>query len=171
MGSSYSTEVQAQALALMRQGETLTAIGARLGVPDRTLRNWRERWREMADEKQEDKALSDDDYRLAHRAGQLLHGYLDSLEDRESPVTLQEATVLNILRGTSSDKIRERQRLEVQRNLPSAQPGPFVIFLAPDARPEDAPIIQARLMADRNTVEGAARVLDAPSEGSQGVSE
>ena len=106
MASQYDTEIKAQALTLLRLGKPASHIAVELEIPERTVSHWALRWREIAAE-EGDKELSDEDYRLSLRVGELIHEALDQLEGRED--LYKYLVPLNIVRGTSIDKILKRK--------------------------------------------------------------
>ena len=118
----YSDEQRSQAQALMRQGKTALAAADELGIPDRTVSNWFERWRAVARET-EDRELYDDDYRIARKSGGIIHEGLDQLQGRDD--VYKFLVPLNIIRGTSVDKILKRQ--EPKYGLSIKATGPIVI--------------------------------------------
>lgn len=106
MPSQYDTETQAQALALLEMGKPASHVASEMSLPERTVSRWALRWREMAAD-EGDKLLTDEDYRLAVRTSQLLHDALDQMEGRED--LWKYLVPLNIVRGTSIDKILKRK--------------------------------------------------------------
>ena len=59
MASQYSTEVKAEALALLQLGEPASHVAQDKGIPERTVQHWASRWREIAAE-EGDKILTDE---------------------------------------------------------------------------------------------------------------
>ncbi len=114
MPSQYDTETKAQALALLELGKPARHVAQEMAIPERTCQRWAVRWRQMAAE-EGDKILTDEDYRLAVRTSQLLHDALDQMEGKED--LWKYLVPLNIVRGTSIDKILKRQEPKYQPNL------------------------------------------------------
>ena len=106
MASQYDTDTKAQALTLLRLGKPASHVAVELEIPERTVSHWALRWREIAAE-EGDKTLSDEDYRLSIRVGELIHEALDQMEGRED--LYKYLVPLNIVRGTSIDKILKRR--------------------------------------------------------------
>jgi hypothetical protein len=127
MPSQYSTEIKAQALALVRQGETAQNAARILRLPERTVQSWAARLRQIAVE-QDDRELLDEDYRLALRSSALIHNAYDTIE--ESGEEHKHLISLNAIRGTAIDKIIKRNQSNTQVNI-----GQFVITVAPNQLP------------------------------------
>lgn len=94
MPSQYSSETKAEALALLRRGETALATANILGLPERTVSRWALRWREATDG--DDSLLADEDTRIALRAGELIHDWLDAAEQLPPDQLLKHGLALNV---------------------------------------------------------------------------
>lgn len=106
----------------MRQGRSAVRAASELGIPSRTVSSWYERWREVARET-EDKELYDDDYRICRKSSGLIFDGLDQLQGRDD--VYKYLVPLNIIHGTSEDKILKRQ--EPKYGLMVKATGPIVI--------------------------------------------
>jgi hypothetical protein len=139
MPSQYDTETKAQALALLELGKPASHVAQEMSIPERTVSRWAMRWREMAAE-EGDRILTEEDYRLAVRTSQLLHDALDQMEGKED--LWKYLVPLNIVRGTSIDKILKRQEPKYQ---PSAQAQNITINFISQKRPD---VIEGEIVKD-----------------------
>ena len=118
----YDDNQRSWAQALMRQGKSALEAAVLLNIPGSTVGNWFQRWRVVGRET-EDRELYDDDYRIARKAGGIIHEGLDQLQGRDD--VYKFLVPLNIIRGTSEDKILKRQ--EPKYGLMVKATGPIVI--------------------------------------------
>jgi hypothetical protein len=88
-----------------------------------------------------DKILTDEDYRLAVRTSQLLHDALDQMEGKED--LWKYLVPLNIVRGTSIDKIIKRK--EAKYAPPSAQTV-TVNFVFAESPREDPDVVEGEIV-------------------------
>jgi hypothetical protein len=139
MPSQYDTETKAQALALLELGKPASHVAQEMSIPERTVSRWAMRWREMAAE-EGDRILTEEDYRLAVRTSQLLHDALDQMEGKED--LWKYLVPLNIVRGTSIDKILKRQEPKYQ---PSAQAQNITINFISQKPPD---VIEGEIVKD-----------------------
>lgn len=123
MASQYDTETKAQALTLLELGKPASHVAGELKLPERTVQHWAQRWRRIAAE-EGDRILTDDDYRLALRVGELIHDALDQMVDRDD--LYKYLVPLNIIRGTAIDKILKRREAKHQ---PPAIPSQNVLII------------------------------------------
>ena len=120
--SLYDSETKAQALALLRQGVTVPHIAGQLSIPERTLQNWAQRWRQMAPE--EDRELIDEEYRISRRGMGLLHKLMDCWEEMPDGLMVMFAKEINAVTQTAADKIiRSREA-----SKPPPDHTTFIIF-------------------------------------------
>jgi hypothetical protein len=107
-----SKETKARALALMQAGMSTSEVVQKLKglVSRRTVFRWAGRWREI-DEGDVEPLLKDSNVLIATRADELLHDWLDVLEnldldtEKGQKTLLKYAMQLNAVRGTAIDKL------------------------------------------------------------------
>jgi hypothetical protein len=97
-----------------------------------------------------DKILTDDDYRLAVRTSQLLHDALDQMEGKDD--LWKYLVPLNIVRGTSIDKILKRQEPKYQ---PNAQAQNITInFISQKPPDQESPdVVEGEIVKDKGSDE------------------
>ena len=156
MASQYDTETKAQALALLELGNPASHVAQELSIPERTVSRWAGRWRQMAAE-EGDRILTDEDYRLAVRTSQLLHDALDQMEGKED--LWKYLVPLNIVRGTSIDKILKRK--EAKHSPVQAQN--ITINFISQERPQESPDIIEGEIVKNDDDGGKALVPDGDS--------
>ncbi len=149
MATQYDTETKAQALALLELGKPASQVAQEMSIPERTCQRWAMRWRQMAAE-EGDKILTDEDYRLAVRTSQLLHDALDQMEGKED--LWKYLVPLNIVRGTSIDKILKRK--EAKHSPVQAQN--ITINFISEERPDEGPrdVVEGEVVKDDDEEEG-----------------
>lgn len=155
MASQYDTETKAQALALLELGNPASHVAQELSIPERTVSRWAGRWRQMAAE-EGDRILTDEDYRLAVRTSQLLHDALDQMEGKED--LWKYLVPLNIVRGTSIDKILKRK--EAKQPVQATN----VLIVVNAQKPET---IEGEVVREADGQDGPRAVLLGPGEDSE----
>ncbi len=158
MPSQYDTETKAQALALLRWGKPAQHVAVELGIPERTVQNWAQRWRQIAAE-QDDKELLDEHYRIARRAMELTHEALDRLADVDD--IHKYLVPLNIVAGTHVDKILKRK--EAKHPPVQAQ---NVLIVVNAQKPEQ--VIEGEVVRETEDQDGPRAALLGPGEDDQG---
>ena len=97
-GSRYDRETKAQALALVASGSTAARTGRELGVNERTVARWVERYTSENDSEQ----WQDDNASVISRSTEILQDGLDQVE--ELGIAHKHLIALNAIRGTAIDK-------------------------------------------------------------------
>jgi len=113
-------EPKTQALVLSGQGYSNGRISSVTGIPERTVRRWVKRGREVA-VNEENPLIQEDWVRIVRRSQGHMHTYLDYLDDNPDKVVGQ-AMVLNVYAGTGTDKLQKKDnaggaRVNVQFNF------------------------------------------------------
>ena len=143
MASQYDTETKAQALALLELGQPASHVAQEMSIPERTVSRWAGRWRQMAAE-EGDRLITDEDYRLAVRTSQLLHDALDQMEGKED--LWKYLVPLNIVRGTSIDKILKRKEA---RHSPVQAQNITINFISQKPPDQESPdIVEGEIVKD-----------------------
>lgn len=135
-----SDKVKAEAIEMVRQGETLPAVAEKLNVVPRTARYWVQQARAEAEAENRDPMLTDGSYRLAFLGQKIQQSQLEEMvqmiagmpcgehssteaecSDCVNPQsTLRHALVTNVITGTHIDKLRKRDsaaQVSVQFNF------------------------------------------------------
>ena len=101
----YPNEVQDQVRAFAEQGYSTKQIAVRTGVPDRTIRNWRAEWPDLAPEQQA--AITARSIELVGVSDRLQLRELEHLETNTEPgsIPLRDLMTLNAISGTHRDKL------------------------------------------------------------------
>ncbi len=110
MPSQYSTKVKAEVIEMARQGETSVQIGQETGLPRSTITDWLKAARDLAKAEDRDPRLVDREYRLTFMGQELQEVQLAELQAKvdAGESILQYMVPLNILKGTSYDKVQKQ---------------------------------------------------------------
>lgn len=119
-------EPKSRALVLAGEGYSNVHVGEMIGVPERTVRRWVSRGREVA-VNQENPLIQADWVRIVRRSQGHMHSYLDYLDDHPEEIP-KNAMTLNVYAGTGTDKLQKEsapsQVTQVQINFISTQRPP-----------------------------------------------
>lgn len=105
--SPYPIEVRAQAIALYRLKLNCDHVAQELGLEPRTVQRWVRRYRQVS-LTEDDAHLVNQDYAIADMAGEQILDAIEHLDTQGPDAKLKLLVPLNIVRGTSIDKIIKR---------------------------------------------------------------
>ena len=106
MSKQSTIDKQAEVRALLVRGYTSPKIEALTGIPESTVRTWKQGWPNI--DAEQEQALMGRSIELAAAADRLQLRELEHLEAQEPGSAVKYLMVLNAISGTQRDKLQRR---------------------------------------------------------------